>query len=123
MKTAKEYLFSKYPNVSSEWFDDNELMKEMIVMMEEYYKYASQSLPITEKEIENHFLIEEPRGYGCSYYKGLVNGAKWALSCQQPTASREKIIEILKPQLSIQSTKSAHQIATEILGLTEEEKE
>ena len=36
MKTAKDFLFSKYPLVSPEWFDDNELTKEMIMMMEQY---------------------------------------------------------------------------------------
>jgi hypothetical protein len=34
-------------------------------------------IEITDEEIEKHFLIEEPRGYGCSYYNGLVNGAKY----------------------------------------------
>lgn len=36
---AKEFLFSKYPNVSPEWFDDNELTQEMIKMMEEYHQF------------------------------------------------------------------------------------
>lgn len=36
MKTAKEFLFSKYPLVSPEWFNDNELTQEMIKMMESY---------------------------------------------------------------------------------------
>lgn len=35
----------------------------------------SQDEP-TDEEIEEHFLKEEPRGYGCSYYHGLVQGAK-----------------------------------------------
>ena len=37
--TAKEFLFSKYPLVSPEWFDDNELTQEMIKMMDEYSSY------------------------------------------------------------------------------------
>jgi len=38
--TAKEFLFSKYPLVSLEWFNDNELTQEMIRMMEQYLEYA-----------------------------------------------------------------------------------
>jgi hypothetical protein len=49
MKTAKDFLFSKYPNVSPEWFDDNELTQEMLMMMEEY---ASQYRQIIAKQEE-----------------------------------------------------------------------
>ena len=41
-----------------------------------YYSDASQRSELTDEEIEEYFLIEEPRGYGCSYYKGQVEGAK-----------------------------------------------
>lgn len=36
---AKDFLFSKYPLVSPEWFNENELTQEMIKMMEEYLAY------------------------------------------------------------------------------------
>lgn len=47
--TAKEYLFSKYPNVSPEWFDEAELTQEMIKMME---SYASQRIEKYRELIE-----------------------------------------------------------------------
>ena len=47
--TAKEYLFSKYPNVSPEWFDENELTQEMIKMME---SYASEQIEKYKELIE-----------------------------------------------------------------------
>ena len=37
-QSAEEFLFSKYPLVSKEWFKDNELTQEIISMMEQYHK-------------------------------------------------------------------------------------
>jgi hypothetical protein len=37
-------------------------------------RHPAQSL--SDEQIEKYFLVDEPRGYGCSYYKGMVDGAK-----------------------------------------------
>lgn len=48
---AKEYLFSKYPLVSPEWFNDNELTKEMITIMEEYHLFKQkEEMPVIPEE-------------------------------------------------------------------------
>jgi len=48
--TAKEFLFSKYPLVSPDWFNDNELTQEMIKMMEQYLEYAQQPQKVEQEE-------------------------------------------------------------------------
>jgi len=53
--TAKEFLYSKYPLVKPEWFDDNEMAQEMIKMMKEYREYSAQS---NLREILIQFLSE-----------------------------------------------------------------
>lgn len=50
--TAEEFLFSKYPLVSPEWFDDNKLTQEMIKMMEEYAEKVIEERMPTEEEIK-----------------------------------------------------------------------
>ena len=58
--TAREYLFSKYPLVSSQWFDDNELTQEMIKMMDEYFTYRI-------KQFQN-WVNDEEFGYIPDFY-------------------------------------------------------
>jgi hypothetical protein len=61
MKTAKEYLLSKYPNISPDWFDDNELTQEMIQMMQEYAEeYHSEKMK--EEEIEEKPMLCDVSG-------------------------------------------------------------
>ena len=57
--TAKEFLFSKYPLVSPDWFNDNELTQEMIKMMEQYLEYAQQPQKVEQEEETGMFMITE----------------------------------------------------------------
>jgi hypothetical protein len=49
--------------------------KSVVMILNAMEEYASQQ-PLSDEEIEAYFCIEEPRGYGCSFYNGLVQGAK-----------------------------------------------
>jgi hypothetical protein len=67
INTKEEYfpkLWHFEPGVSNQYFIN-------------HVDWWLEELPIpSDDDIENHYLKVEPRGYGCSYYKGLVNGAK-----------------------------------------------
>lgn len=63
-KLAEDYLFSKYPLVSPEWFKENELTQEMITMMAEYaihyhQKKRQQELIVESFERENQQITDE----------------------------------------------------------------
>lgn len=50
----------------------------VIEAMQEYAElwHTAKMQEVTDEDIEERFLKEEPRGYGCSYYAGMVKGAK-----------------------------------------------
>lgn len=78
MKTAEEIFKSKIGEFKSDYpviYNSDGLKRFVLEAMEEYA--AQFQLPdVTDDEIEEYFLKEEPRGYGCSWYKGMVEGAK-----------------------------------------------
>jgi len=55
----------------------NETFQDIVYAMQEFAKWALslKAQQPSDEDIEEYFLIEEPRGYGCSYYSGLVQGA------------------------------------------------
>jgi hypothetical protein len=73
----KDDLFI-WHHISGKIYHEN-LFNKNIELIKKSFDWWLEELPIpSDEDIENHYLKGEPRGYGCSYYNGLVNGAKGA---------------------------------------------
>lgn len=96
VKSAEDFLFSKYPFVSKEWFKDNELHQEQIKLMEEYASQFTTQRQVTAKSGRKYRSIPDDVDIETwdnmtvaerLHYKGLI---------VERQATDEEIYELIK---------------------------